>query len=106
MNLEETFKLWDMCITERVTGSRLVYPSPCWVLACHVEPDDGAAVIDAHLLDGQAITSPCVICFTNQYGSARFQPAVPMKFKHSLFVYNQTNVTAMTLVYLPLRARG
>lgn len=106
MNLKETLELWDMCVTERVTGNRLVYPSPCWVLAVHCEPIDGTAVIAAHLLDGQAITSPCKICFTNAYGSARFTPPVPMKFEHSLFVYNQTNMTGMTLIYLPLRARG
>lgn len=100
MDLKELKKFWKLITTERVTISRRVFIGPCFLFSCHVEPTDGGAVVDAHFYDGVDTTGEEKLCFTNQYGSARFQPVIPLYFSHGLYLYLETNVTSITVQYM------
>lgn len=102
-NLEEILAQYRKVITERVTASGQVCLTPCFVFAVSVEPTDGNAVFDAHLYDGHSVVSREKLTFTTQNASPIFCPCVPMFFRRGLYVYLETNVASITVVYLSVR---
>jgi len=104
MNLADHYDLWKRIVTERVTSDRMVYNSACFLVGVHIELTNGQAVFDAHIYNGLNAYAEEKLTFVGQYCRAEYTPSLPMYFDMGLYVHRETNVTSITVQYIPMKA--
>jgi len=94
---------WKEIARERVTSNQVVCLSPCFLFAVDLISDTGG-VSTAAIYDGEGTKDPAVVdlaAAVSESDRARFNP--PIFLRRGLYVDVGSNVTAVTVQYLPIR---
>jgi len=87
------------CSTRRLTASGPVSRKPCYVFFVSFCPEDGAALYEAAVHNGETAASEVLLDGESQYGQSKYHGCIPMYFNKGIYYAHTTNMKSCTIQY-------
>lgn len=93
------FEVSKACTTVRLTASGKVSSKPCFVFFISFCPEDGAALYEASIHNGETAAAEVLLDGESQYGQSKYHGCVPMYFNKGIYYAHTTNMKSCTIQY-------
>lgn len=88
------------CSVRRLTVSGVVSSKPCFVFFVSFCPEDGAALYEGAIHNGETANAEVLLDGESQYGQSKYHGCIPMYFNKGLYLALTTNMKSITIQYL------